>query len=102
MDAGARTADSFGGSKAQGDPRLAAPEDEDNGGEAVTAPVGLGSPTDSLAGVSGWASQLDMAAATRRRVVIHGGVLDRVLLDAADGSVRAVSMVEWLQRRLIS
>ena len=68
----------------------------------MTAPVGLGSPAARLEEASGWASQLDMAAATRRRVVIHGGVLDRVLLAAADGSVRAVSMAEWLQRRLTS
>ena len=66
----------------------------------MSGALGSGWPAIPLDEATGWASRFDMGALTRRRIVMHGAVLDRVLLQEIDGTVRPVSMVEWLRSRL--
>jgi len=49
--------------------------------------------------VTGWMSRFDIAARTKRRIVLYGNVLDWVM-EQSEGSVQPLLLVDWIRRRL--
>ena len=45
-------------------------------------------PPAAFEAVTGWMSKFDIAARTRRRIVLHGEISDRALWREADGGAR--------------
>lgn len=57
---------------------------------------------ENLRNTTGWVSQFDINAGIRRRIVLHGNVLDIVTDDSHGTELKIFSLTDWLTHRLRS